>query len=68
MIPKVPRVPSLTPSTPLNVLVNWAWNYFTYDRSARLIMHPPRAAQHAEAGPFITEEEPEALKTPHGAH
>lgn len=21
----------------LNVLVNWAWNYFTYDRSARLI-------------------------------
>ncbi len=52
----------------LNVLVNWAWNYFTYDRSARLIMHPPRAAQHAEAGPFITEEEPEALKTPHGAH
>ncbi len=51
----------------LNVLVNWAWNYFTYDRSARLIMHPPRATQHAEAGPFITEEEPEALKTPHGA-
>ena len=52
----------------LNVLVNWAWNYFTYDRSARLIMHPPRATQHAEAGPFITEEEPEALKTPSGAH
>ena len=23
----------------LNVLVNWAWNYFTYDRSARLITH-----------------------------
>ncbi len=23
----------------LNVLLNWAWNYFTYDRSARLIMH-----------------------------
>lgn len=22
----------------LNVLVNWAWNYLTYDRSARLIM------------------------------
>lgn len=22
----------------LNVLLNWAWNYFTYDRSARLIM------------------------------
>jgi len=49
----------------LNVLVNWAWNYFTYDRSARLIMHPPRATPHAEAGPF--EQEPETLKTPHGA-
>ncbi len=24
----------------LNVLVNWAWNYFTYDRSARLILDP----------------------------
>ncbi len=22
----------------VNVLVNWAWNYFTYDRSARLIL------------------------------
>ena len=22
----------------MNVLLNWAWNYFTYDRSARLIM------------------------------
>lgn len=22
----------------LNVLINWVWNYFTYDRSARLIM------------------------------
>jgi NADH dehydrogenase len=29
----------------LNVLLNWAWNYFTYDRSARLIMpaHDPQA-------------------------
>ncbi|GIV60595.1 MAG: NADH dehydrogenase [Rhodothermaceae bacterium] len=25
----------------LNVLVNWAWNYLTYDRSARLILDPP---------------------------
>ena len=32
----------------LNVLVNWMWNYFTYDRSARLIMSPPRATQHAD--------------------
>ena len=23
----------------LNVLLNWAWNYFTYDRSARLILN-----------------------------
>ena len=50
----------------LNVLVNWAWNYFTYDRSARLIMHPPRAAQQVEAS--INEEAPEALQTPVGAH
>lgn len=28
----------------VNVLVNWAWNYFTYDRSARLIMSPPPSA------------------------
>ncbi len=27
----------------LNVLVNWAWNYFTYDRSARLILDDPGA-------------------------
>jgi NADH:quinone reductase (non-electrogenic) len=26
----------------LNVLINWAWNYFTYDRSARLIMELSR--------------------------
>lgn len=25
----------------LNVLINWTWNYFTYDRSARLILGPP---------------------------
>lgn len=24
----------------LNVLINWVWNYFTYDRSARLILEP----------------------------
>jgi NADH dehydrogenase len=22
----------------LNVLVNWVWNYFTYDRSVRIIL------------------------------
>ena len=50
----------------LNVLVNWAWNYFTYDRSARLIMHPPRAAKHGEAS--INEEALDVLQTPVGAH
>lgn len=30
----------------LNVLINWAWNYFTYDRSARLIIdRDPRDVQ-----------------------
>ena len=51
----------------LNVLINWAWNYFTYDRSARLIMHPPRASKPAEAGPSIEGEILETLKTPLGA-
>ncbi len=27
----------------VNVLVNWAWNYFTYDRASRLIVGEPRA-------------------------
>ncbi len=26
----------------LNVFLNWAWNYLTYDRSARLILEPER--------------------------
>lgn len=26
----------------LNVFINWAWNYFTYDRSARLILQEER--------------------------
>ena len=25
----------------LNVLVNWGWNYLTYDRSVRIILEPP---------------------------
>jgi NADH dehydrogenase len=43
----------------LNVLINWTWNYFTYDRSARLIIgkdrrfsrhrkHPSLKARHRE--------------------
>ena len=48
----------------LNVLINWMWNYFTYDRSARLIMPPPRTTQHAEAS--LETQEP--LQTPIGMH
>jgi NADH dehydrogenase len=25
----------------LNVLVNWAWSYLTYDRASRLILDDP---------------------------
>ena len=32
----------------LNVLVNWVWNYFTYDRSVRIILEQVRVRQ---AGP-----------------
>jgi NADH dehydrogenase len=40
----------------LLVLVQWGWNYFTYDRSARLITGPatlgaPRGDPAAELGP-----------------
>ncbi len=31
----------------LQVLINWAWNYFTYDRSARLIFHVQPLRQEA---------------------
>jgi NADH dehydrogenase len=27
----------------VNVLVNWAWNYLTYDRGARLLAEEHRA-------------------------
>ncbi len=33
----------------LNVLINWAWNYFTYDRSARLILDVLREEEALEA-------------------
>ncbi len=33
----------------LNVLVNWAWNYFTYDRGARLILEVPPEHAYGEA-------------------
>jgi len=40
----------------LNVLINWAWNYFTYDRSARLIMAPPHGTEGVEGAEAETEE------------
>lgn len=29
----------------ISVLVNWVWNYLTYDRGARLILGPERQRQ-----------------------
>jgi len=52
----------------LNVLVNWAWNYFTYDRSVRLILeHSPHEQElPALADGFllasIPEPEPELVR------
>ncbi|MBX2822135.1 MAG: NAD(P)/FAD-dependent oxidoreductase [Rhodothermaceae bacterium] len=40
----------------LNVLLNWAWNYFTYDRSARLIM-PVNKSETLQDTHSIPEEE-----------
>jgi NADH dehydrogenase len=34
----------------LLVLVQWGWNYFTYDRSARLITGPRRSREDASFG------------------
>jgi NADH dehydrogenase len=31
----------------LNVLVNWVWNYLTFDRSVRLILDPSAERRHA---------------------
>ncbi|MFK7845480.1 MAG: NAD(P)/FAD-dependent oxidoreductase [Rhodothermales bacterium] len=42
----------------LNVLLNWAWNYFTYDRSARLIM-PAIDPDHEDTTLKIEAREPE---------
>ena len=35
----------------LNVFVNWVWNYFTYDRSVRIILEPQAARDRADAPP-----------------
>ena len=47
----------------LNVLVNWVWNYFTYDRSVRIILEP----QHPGASSLPEEMQqtlPEADRVP----
>jgi NADH dehydrogenase len=44
----------------LNVLINWVWNYFTYDRSIRIILeHTPRGtfAHDAQAADFPENQE-----------
>jgi NADH dehydrogenase len=42
----------------INVFVNWVWNYFTYDRSVRIILEKPYAERDAqrlaEVDPVIT--------------
>jgi NADH dehydrogenase len=45
----------------LNVLINWVWNYFTYDRSIRIILeHTPRgtSAHETEAADVSEDSEP----------
>ena len=32
-----PRVPDGVPQPGVSVLVNWAWNYLTYDRGNRIV-------------------------------
>lgn len=40
----------------LNVLINWVWNYFTYDRSVRIIFEPgAKAAERASQIPEVVE-------------
>lgn len=39
----------------LNVLINWVWNYFTYDRSVRIIL------EHQPHGPFVHNESESTL-------
>lgn len=41
----------------LNVLMNWAWNYFTYDRSARLIMPVGETETLQDTHSIIAEDE-----------
>jgi NADH dehydrogenase len=41
----------------LNVFVNWMWNYFTYDRSVRIILeHQPRGTVTPDPGEALSDE------------
>ena len=42
----------------LNVLLNWAWNYFTYDRSARLILNVKETSMKASERYEVDESDP----------
>ncbi|MCC6801312.1 MAG: NAD(P)/FAD-dependent oxidoreductase [Anaerolineae bacterium] len=39
----------------LNVLVNWVWNYFTYDRSVRVILEAMPQPEHEPLEPTLAE-------------
>ena len=45
----------------LNVLMNWAWNYFTYDRSSRLIMPVLKSDTDEISSPSISESQYSSL-------
>lgn len=52
----------------LNVFINWMWNYFTYDRSVRIILEPDHshnASPNLDVEDFMTiKEEEAAVKEP----
>jgi NADH dehydrogenase len=48
----------------LQVMINWAWNYFTYDRSARLIL-PIRETQEYASSDLPSRSEPEKANRVH---
>jgi NADH dehydrogenase len=46
----------------LNVLVNWLWNYVTYDRSVRVILEPQPIGQAQAQAEFEPAEAPEPFE------
>jgi NADH dehydrogenase len=47
----------------LNVLVNWVWNYWTYDRSVRLILEPASSRLNSSEAEVAHEAVPPAAGT-----